>query len=226
MRRSRRSCCRTQIGPAATRRCHLVLGSKTTRNRPSHPTRIGGADYREWRSAQIPIAPAAPTVPISPRFRALALLRRRRSVLVADAVSAASEKPAQYRHKATTDYPPWCGFAVTVTPYGLPGNCCCAACSLAISRWMAPSRVVSASHTHVCSGPICPTPLLRFVDEVDGTGSRPGIAVTGLPSRFNATGMATAICAVNGIGVSLRQAELLVRSNKAVWRLKLGGCGV
>jgi hypothetical protein len=58
---------------------------------PAHLQRLG--------SNQIAIAPLHPLAPI-PRLRALALLRHRRSVCVAAARVAASEKPAQVQTRA------------------------------------------------------------------------------------------------------------------------------
>jgi hypothetical protein len=66
-----------------------AIGSAASLQRPQHP-----------RRGQIPIAPAAPPVPNTPRFRALALFRRRPIERVDSLAIAVVRKPAHERTHA------------------------------------------------------------------------------------------------------------------------------
>ena len=78
-----------------------AIGSAASLQRPRHPPR-----------GQIPIAPAAPSVPNTPRFRALALFRRRPPERVDDLDIPASENLHTSRHGAYP-FPLASGFATS-----------------------------------------------------------------------------------------------------------------
>ena len=71
-----------------------AIGSAASLQRPRHP-----------RRGQIPIAPAAPSVPITPRFRALALFGRRPPERVDDLCIPASENLHRLGHQLSALIP-------------------------------------------------------------------------------------------------------------------------